>query len=1030
MKKTIHYFIENKVLWKKIVKCVIAYEIATILILVPQFNSSAGIVPFLVVLGTIFFNASGAAGNQVVEMILNILFMIPSGIWCAIIKYLCVLYNRSIQSASLYSNGASIIASLGFLISVFTTAYLRLKYPRLFIPSLQAFVIPFFALTKGIYSEQFNIMSIVGIIYPTLMGGAIALLVNVALWPETAAKISEESFANALASISAVLDCIDAQIFRDNDVPFSDLSASKKLRQTIQKLDGDISKMQKSRKDAKYEIVISHYCPLWYNSLAHTLDGMLQNLYGLSLAVEREAQIVISQKLGTQLNQQRKPNSVDPLQRDKREFVFDNADVLMRQGSGYIPMDIDETDKRSDSNVTDTIGTLTGLEYRFISQLNSSIQPEIKQFVNISAHAMKCIRQRLEKHHAIHSKVQCVAQGMLNERNLQSALLKLDNAKMILQKGFEEHHSEPREDHYLIFTVLFSLTQFGKKLIELEKEADRLIKKRTTGRLPSIFFPRANLKKWLGQTDENLRMENSLTSHVLYEQQQELLQREETRKADLQRELTSKGRKSQQDEHSSSSTVYQREDKEHHSHSLRSRGGLNNRLSFESDWVDQDSEKIPLHNQPGRHIWTRWFYAISTWCRSDPFRYAVKFAITMELLALMAWLPIPGVNDLYNSNHGQWALLSAMVVINFTVGSTLTQCFYRVVATVVGALCGYLSLLASNRNANPYVLAVMVLIFQFPMWYILLGSKYPRIGFISLLTLAVIISTGYMDTYKEDLFAPVWKRTLTAIIAIVVVIIIDHLLWPVWARTTLRKHLSNLLIATGIQYSKVASLVCQENTRSFRYQYTLKDAEFNSKDLKRQYQMACQMLTLAEMEPRITKASFPIETYRELLNHEKNVLYWIDHLLKTQQFISEEVRKVIMNPLNSYRKELAAAVHLYMFTLGGSLRTKSSLPASLPSAEISRQILQRRQAQLWHENFETLAQLEVRDALREDKGNTLSDEDIEKQRQKRAAENQIYWQTYAAGTVEVITEQEAMGQLIAKLMGQHVFKAACKNWID
>ncbi|OBZ82489.1 hypothetical protein A0J61_09461 [Choanephora cucurbitarum] len=875
-------------------------------------------------------------------------------------------------------------------------------------------------------------MSIVGIIYPTLMGGAIALLVNITLWPETAAKISEESFGSALASVSAVLDCIDTQILKDDGAPFSDLSASKKLRQTIQKLDGDISKMQKSRKDAKYEIVISHYCPLWYKSLAHTLDGMLQNLYGLSLAVEREAQIMISQKLGAQLNQNRKTNVADPLLREKREFAFESGDMLMRQGSGYIPMNTGETDNRSESNATDTIGTLAGLEYRFISQLNSSIQPEIRQFVNISAFAMKSIRKKLEQHHVIHSKVPCVAEEKPDERNLHSALLKLDNAKIILQKGFEEHHSEPREDHYLIFTVLFSLTQFGKKLIELERQADRLIKKRTTGRFPAIFFPRVNLKKWLGQTDENLRMENSLTGHVLYEQQQNLLQREETRKADLKRELNSKGHNSEQsDDHSSSSTVNQSTNNEHRSYGLRARGGIENRLSFESDWVEEDDAKAALHNQPGRHIWTRWLYAISAWCKTDPFRYAVKFAVTMELLALMAWLPIPGVNDIYNNNHGQWALLSAMVVINFTVGSTLTQCFYRIVATVVGAVCGYVSLLASKGNSNPYVLAVMVLIFQVPMWYILLGTKYPRIGFVSLLTLAVIISTGYIDTYQEGLFAPVWKRTLTAIIAIVVVILIDHLLWPVWARNTLRKHLSALLIGTGIQYSKVASLVCQENTRSFRYQYTLKDAEFNSKDLKRQYQMACQMLTLAEMEPRITKASFPIEVYRELLNHEKNVLYWIDHLLKTQQFISEEVRKVIMNPLNSYRKELAAAVHLYLFTLAGSLRTKSSLPASLPSAELSRQILQRRQAQMWHDNFGMLAHLETDNGSREDKeSSAFSYEDLEKQRQKRAAENQIYWQTYAAGTVEVITEQEIMGQLIAKLMGQHVFKAACKNWID
>lgn len=359
-----------------------------------------------------------------------------------------------------------------------------------------------------------------------------------------------------------------------------------------------------------------------------------------------------------------------------------------------------------------------------------------------------------------------------------------------------------------------------------------------------------------------------------------------------------------------------------------------------------------------------------------------------------------------------------MVVFNFTVGSTALQCLYRVLATIIGAVSGYICLLAGNRNQNPYVIAVMVLIFQIPMWYMLLGLKYPRIGFISLLTMAVIISTGYSDKLKEDLISPVWKRSLTAFIAIIVVLIVDNILWPVWARRKVRKHLADLLIDTGIQYAKVASLVCQSNTQSYRYRSTLRDAQISGKYLRRQHQLTSQMLGLAQLEPRITKSPFPISVYSDILAHEQNILYWIEHLLIAQTFISPHVRDLIMNPINSYRQELAAAVHLYLFTLAGSLRTKSSLPASLPSAEMARQILQQRQAQEWRDNFDVLL-----DKL------TEGSEDDETDRQRRGAENQIYWQTYAAGSVEVIIEQEAIGDLVIKLMGQHVFRAATKDWL-
>lgn len=186
-------FFKNKSdLWKKIFKCTIAYEIATILIIIPSVIKVAGSPPYLIPLGTIFFNASGTAGNQIIGMILNTFMMLISAIWSAIISYVCTAYNKARETnPGLYSNGAGIIASIGFSICVLSIAYARLKYPRLYIPALQGFTLPFFALTKGIYGTQFDIMNIVGTFYPVLWGGLIALMCNLIFWPETAAKTSE-----------------------------------------------------------------------------------------------------------------------------------------------------------------------------------------------------------------------------------------------------------------------------------------------------------------------------------------------------------------------------------------------------------------------------------------------------------------------------------------------------------------------------------------------------------------------------------------------------------------------------------------------------------------------------------------------------------------------------------------------------------------------------------------------------------------------------------------------------------------------
>ena len=161
MKLFLDLYRDRKELWKKILKCVIAYEIATILILIPAVNKIAGNPPYLVPLGTLFFHPSGAAGNQVMMMALNVIMMLIPAIFTGIISYLCVCYNQALVThPSLYSNGAGVIAAISFCICVFVIAYYRLKYPRLFIPALQGFTLPFFVLTRDIYGTEYNVLNV------------------------------------------------------------------------------------------------------------------------------------------------------------------------------------------------------------------------------------------------------------------------------------------------------------------------------------------------------------------------------------------------------------------------------------------------------------------------------------------------------------------------------------------------------------------------------------------------------------------------------------------------------------------------------------------------------------------------------------------------------------------------------------------------------------------------------------------------------------------------------------------------------
>jgi hypothetical protein len=449
--------------------------------------------------------------------------------------------------------------------------------------------------------------------------------------------VSRNAFGSALASIQSVLESIEHDVLDEaTDIPFGNLAATKKLRQNIQKLDADISKMQSSRTEAKYEIVISYYRPTWYKAFAKTMDGLSRNLYGFSLAVEREGRIIQSQKIEAQLSQHR-PTSTEADQsilRMRRQHQLENGDTLMSQGSGYIALG---TKKPDDG------GTVSRIEYKLIARLNSSVQPEIKQFIQICTQFMRSIRRLLDEHDAI-PKTHLQDASPCHHQDLTKAMDSLQRAKIILQKGYEQRRAEPTEDHYLIYTILFSLTQFGEKLIELEQEANQLIKKRRSGRFPTIFFPRVNLKKWLEKANDNIASERNATEQVLFEQN--LLQREETRRSRAPEQLQPSSSVAVAEEKDSSD-----DDAFPVQPPYRSNGVIDPRLSTESDWVEADRTAIPLQNAPGEHAWNRWLYVFNEWFHTDPFRYAIKFTVTMEVLALMAWLPIPGANELYNVSN-------------------------------------------------------------------------------------------------------------------------------------------------------------------------------------------------------------------------------------------------------------------------------------------------------------------------------------------------------------------------------------------
>lgn len=666
--------------------------------------------------------------------------------------------------------------------------------------------------------------------------------------------VFRESLHNAFYSTRMALNFILNEFTLDSNMPGISPDSDASLSKMKVKLQGDMTGMRKAAAEAKYELIVSHYSAHWYKPVTKSLEKIASIIASTTLAVEQERKIILVNKLASNLG----------MTRSNGEYRSGGLPVAIRN------IDIEEElqqqqlrRRRSASsrdyltNPTSPYSTVQRIEYKQLPSIQKAINPHINSFLSTCIKCFCAIQYRLTKNKVFASHAELVSQinedqdlASCNNDNLSELMTKalkhFEQVEDVIQDGLDRCKTHPKEEHYLVYTLVFTLSECGHELLNLDKYTKELVAKRT--RYPRIWIPNVSLKRLLKKTSRLTKGSTSAATQAIMENQDAILLTDMRRTASRMRQ-----------------------DPE----SLRQNDEGDDFDDIESDY------ETPLQNAPGRHWWNKALHSLTRWFQYGPTQYAFKFAVSMEILALIAWLPVPGLNTWYNENHGQWALLSGMVVSNFTIGATLLQSIFRIVATIIGAVWGFIALLAADRT-NPYILAVMVLIFACPFWYIFLGSKYPRIGFISLLTLVVIVNTGHQDQYQETTFAIVWKRTVTAIIAVLVVMTVNYLLWPLWAREEMRKQLALLLMDTGIHYFQVASLACHNDTKSQRWQTTFQETEIASKSLQHRLDMVADLLNMSATEPRMTKAAFPREVYSSIIDHERNILFWISHMKRSQ----------------------------------------------------------------------------------------------------------------------------------------------------
>ena len=189
--------------------------------------------------------------------------------------------------------------------------------------------------------------------------------------------------------------------------------------------------------------------------------------------------------------------------------------------------------------------------------------------------------------------------------------------------------------------------------------------------------------------------------------------------------------------------------------------------------------------------------------RQDHIKFSVKVGIGASLYALPAF--IPSLRPTFTLWRGEWGLVSYMVIMSMTLGQTNNSGYGRVIGTGIGALLALVAWVAFPEN--PYALSIFGWLVSLPCFWIILNWKQATFGRFILLAYnisalyAYSISVADNDQDDDDddegginpiITDIVLHRFVAVTIGVVWGLFINRMIWPISARSQLRKGLSVL----------------------------------------------------------------------------------------------------------------------------------------------------------------------------------------------------------------------------------------------
>lgn len=552
----------------------------------------------------------------------------------------------------------------------------------------------------------------------------------------------------------------------------------------------------------------------------------------------------------------------------------------------------------------------------------------------------------------------------------------------------------PRMETFLISSFLLNLRQAALHTLEMLYHSRTIVEKRQARHeRRRLYAPRINWRKWLisGGEEDSLALPESGRKDI----------RTGKRKED----------DADNDEGSTASSEELLNQKDVESAPVEN---LHLNTSRPIPLATPDCNNINAHSRfqkaaIGHRLRNSLADIIESVASSEDLLYALKLTIAVFLVAWPAF--VAKWNSWFSFNRGLWAALQLVLITEVAIGTSVVTFTLRAFGTTLGCLWGWAAYEA--RNGNRIVCVVILVIGIIPSTYIQLGSKYPKAGMVSIVSMCIVaLAIEDQTTPGVSPTATFLRRFLAFLIGGIVALIVEVALFPVKARDRLVESLASSVLAISEMEACLAFGI--ETETNVDVHSAEVQARFDREKGKAQGALTAAetFLPFCANEPRL-KGSFRglALVYAEILYVLHAVVDRMDNMLHLRHEYGSGVLEELNEKVYPYRRNVAASITIVLFAVHEALTTKLPLPQFLPSAR--------------------LAHLRMVNRVREvvvagdmHKHTQSERSEIEMSMVKRVVRQKfLSWNAASAGQIEVIEYLEELIDLVKLLVGANEFRS-------